>query len=106
MGENRSSKSALRQTEEQFHILVDSVEEYAIYLLDPTGNIVTWNTGAQKIKGYTADEIIGKNFVCFYTEEDVAAEKPQRNLNEAARTGHVRDQGPRVRKDEIGRAHV
>src|SRR5215471_6581727 len=99
MGENRSSKSALRQTEEQFHILVDSVEEYAIYLLDPTGNIMTWNTGAQKIKGYTAEEIIGKNFACFYTAEDVAAEKPQRNLSEAARTGHIRDQGPRVRKD-------
>jgi PAS domain S-box-containing protein len=99
MGEDRSAKSALRQTSEQFHILVDSVEEYAIYMLDPTGNVVTWNAGAQKIKQYTAEEIIGKNFACFYTAEDVAAEKLQRNLREAVRRGHIRDQGPRVRKD-------
>jgi hypothetical protein len=99
MSDDRSTKSALRQTAEQFHILVDSVEEYAIYMLDPTGNVVTWNTGAQKIKQYTAEEIIGKNFACFYTAEDVAAERPQRNLREAASKGHIRDQGPRVRKD-------
>ncbi|KAF5407674.1 MAG: Virulence sensor protein BvgS [Candidatus Udaeobacter sp.] len=99
MSEGRSNKSALHQTAEQFHILVDSVEEYAIYMLDATGNVVTWNTGAQKIKGYTADEIIGKNFACFYTAEDVAADRPQRNLREAARQGHIRDQGPRIRKD-------
>src|SRR4029434_2612343 len=99
MSDDRSSKSALQQTEEQFHTLVDSVEEYAIYMLDPTGNVMTWNTGAQKIKQYTAGEIIGKNFACFYTAEDVATEKPQRNLREAARTGHIRDQGLRVRKD-------
>jgi PAS domain S-box-containing protein len=99
MGEDRPIKAALRQTAEQFHILVDSVEEYAIYMLDPTGIVVTWNTGAQKIKQYTAEEIIGKNFACFYTSEDVAGEKPQRNLREAARRGHIRAQGPRVRKD-------
>src|SRR5213594_355008 len=98
MGDNRFS-SGLHQTAEQFHILVDSVEEYAIYLLDATGNVVTWNTGAEKIKGYKADEIIGKNFACFYTAEDVAGEKPQRNLREAAQRGHIRDEGPRVRKD-------
>ena len=99
MGENRSSNLALHQTAEQFHILVDSVEEYAIYLLDPNGNVVTWNTGAEKIKGYRAEEIIGKNFACFYTAEDVAGEKPQSNLHEAAHRGHIRDQGLRVRKD-------
>lgn len=99
MGEDRSIKSALRQTAEQFHILVDSIEEYAIFMLDPAGNVVTWNTGAQKIKQYTAEEIIGKNFACFYTAEDVAGERPQRNLREAARLGRIRDQGPRVRKD-------
>lgn len=98
MGENRSN-SALHQTAEQFHILVDSVEEYAIYLLDANGNVVTWNTGAEKIKGYKADEIIGKNFACFYTAEDVAGDKPQRNLRQAAQRGHIRDQGLRVRKD-------
>jgi PAS domain S-box-containing protein len=98
MGDNGST-IVLSQTAEQFHILVDSVEEYAIYLLDPDGNVVTWNKGAQKIKGFTAEEIVGKNFACFYTAEDVAAGKPQRNLREAARRGHIRDQGLRIRKD-------
>jgi len=100
MGDNNGSiTSVLHQTAEQFHILVDSVEEYAIYMLDPNGTIVTWNKGAQKIKGYMPEEIIGKNFACFYTAEDVAAGRPQRNLREAARGGSIRDQGPRVRKD-------
>src|SRR5437868_2702079 len=98
MGDNQS-KSVLVDTAEQFHILVDSVEEYAIYMIDPTGKVVTWNTGAEKIKGYTGQEIIGKNFACFYTADDVAANKPQRNLTEAARRGYIRDQGLRVRKD-------
>jgi len=99
MKDDRSGKSTLKQTEEQFHILVDSVEEYAIYMLDPAGNVLTWNSGAENIKQYTSEEIIGKNFACFYTAEDVAAGKPQRNLREAARRGHIRDYGPRVRKD-------
>src|SRR6267143_3476826 len=99
MSLNRPNNSEVYDTAEQFHILVDSVEEYAIYMLDASGNIVTWNTGAQKIKGYTADEIVGKNFACFYTVDDVAAGKPQRNLREAARRGYIRDQGLRVRKD-------
>src|SRR5215831_19336883 len=99
MPKDWSSSSAIQDTTEQFHILVDSVEEYAIYMLDPTGNIITWNTGAEKIKGYSAEEIIGKHFTCFYTADDVAAGKPQRNLREAARRGYIRDQGLRVRKD-------
>src|ERR1700746_177098 len=99
MVKNRPNTSVLHRTAEQFHILVDSIEEYAIYMLDPDGNVVTWNTGAQKIKGYMAEEIIGKNFASFYTAEDVTAGKPERNLREAARRGHIRDQGLRVRKD-------
>src|SRR5438270_6242563 len=99
MSLNRPNNSEVYNTAEQFHILVDSVEEYAIYMLDASGNIVTWNTGAQKIKGYTAEEIVGKNFACFYTADDVAEGKPQRNLREAARRGYIRDQGLRVRKD-------
>ena len=99
MSDDRLTHSALDRTEQQFQMLVDSVQEYAIYMIDPTGNVVTWNSGAQKIKQYTAKEIIGKNFACFYTAEDVAAEKPQRNLRDAARKGHIRDQGLRVRKD-------
>src|SRR5438128_3135533 len=93
------SSTVLHETAEQFHILVDSVEEYAIYMLDESGKIVTWNTGAKKIKEYTAEEIVGKNFACFYTADDDAAGKPQRNLREAARRGYIRDQGLRVRKD-------
>src|SRR5438270_13612979 len=99
MSLNRPNNSEVYNTAEQFHILVDSVEEYAIYMLDASGNIVTWNTGAQKIKGYTAEEIVGKNFACFYTADEVAEGKPQRNLREAARRGYIRDQGLRVRKD-------
>src|ERR1051326_6136778 len=99
MPKDRFSSSAVQDTAEQFHILVDSVEEYAIYLLDQNGNIITWNTGAEKIKGFSMDEIIGKNFASFYTADDVAAGRPQRNLREAARRGYIRDQGLRVRKD-------
>jgi PAS domain S-box-containing protein len=99
MVKNPPIKSVLHRTAEQFHILVDSIEEYAMYMLDPDGNVATWNTGAQKIKGYMAEEIIGKNFACFYTAEDVTAGKPERNLREAARRGRIRDQGLRVRKD-------
>lgn len=99
MSKTLSSNTELNETAEQFHILVDSVEEYAIYLLDPNGNVITWNTGAEKIKGYSTEEIIGKNFASFYTADDVAAGKPQRNLREACRRGYIRDQGLRVRKD-------
>src|SRR6266403_1667256 len=99
MPKNWSTSGALHETAEQFHILVDSVEEYAIYRLDPNGNVISWNTGAEKIKGYSAEEIIGKNFASFYTADDVAAGKPQRNLREASRRGYIRDQGLRVRKD-------
>ena len=99
MSKKLPTSTALHETAEQFHILVDSVEEYAIYLLDPNGNVITWNTGAEKIKGYSGEEIIGKNFASFYTADDVAAGKPQRNLREAVRRGSIRDQGLRVRKD-------
>jgi len=99
MSKKLPSSTVLHDTAEQFHILVDSVEEYAIYLLDPNGNVITWNTGAEKIKGYSAEEIVGKNFASFYTADDVAAGKPQRNLREATRRGYIRDQGLRVRKD-------
>ena len=99
MSKKLPSSTELHETAEQFHILVDSVEEYAIYLLDANGNVITWNTGAEKIKGYSTEEIIGKNFASFYTADEVAAGKPQRNLREASRRGYIRDQGLRVRKD-------
>ena len=80
LSERKAAEARLRASEEQFRMLVDGVDEYAIYLLDPIGNIVTWNSGAQQMKGYSASEIIGKNFACFYTEEDADQGKPQHNF--------------------------
>ena len=95
----RRSSEHVRVNEEQFRLLVESVEDYAIYMLDPLGTVTTWNSGAEKIKRYKASEIIGKNFACFYTDEDIAAGKPEHNLKIAREQGHIRDQGLRVRKD-------
>lgn len=80
-------------------LFVDSVKDYAIFMLDPAGHVVTWNVGAQRTKGYSAAEIIGQHFSRFYTPEDVAALKPQRLLELAARDGLVEDEGWRLRKD-------
>jgi PAS domain S-box-containing protein len=90
---------ALRQSEERFRLLVSAVRDYAIFMLDPEGRISSWNSGAQRIKGYAATEIIGKHFSCFYTPEELQTGKPQRELETAARVGHVEDEGWRVRKD-------
>jgi PAS domain S-box-containing protein len=97
--DRREADEKLRTSEEQFRMLVDGVEEYAIYMLDIDGRVATWNSGAEKIKQYAPEEIIGRNFECFYTPADIAAGKPQHNLAEAVAKGHVRDQGLRVRKD-------
>ncbi len=91
---------AVEQTDKDpFHIFVNSVRDYAIFMLDAKGYVTSWNLGAERIKGYTSSEIIGRHFSCFYPEEDVRAGKPQRMLNEAARLGRVEDEGWRVRKD-------
>jgi two-component system cell cycle sensor histidine kinase/response regulator CckA len=90
---------SLRASEERFRLLVESVKDYAIFMLDGKGNVTSWNLGAERIKGYPAEEIIGRNFSCFYTEEDVAGRKPQRELRIAAREGWLEDEGWRVRKD-------
>jgi len=97
--ERRAAEQELRANAEQLRLLIERVEEYAIYLLDPSGRVMTWNSGAAKIKQFSASDIIGKHFSCFYTSEEVAAGRPQRNLEDAARLGHLRDQGLRVRKD-------
>src|SRR3954469_8781043 len=81
------------------HLLVETVFDYAIFRLDPRGNIQTWNAGAQRIKGYQANEIIGRHFSTFYTEEDLATHKPERELEIATRTGKYEEEGWRVRKD-------
>ena len=85
--------------EENFRMLVDSVRDYAIVLLHPTGTVASWNGGAQRIKGYAAHEIVGKHMSVFYTPEEVEAGKPARLLNQAAEEGRIEDEGWRVRKD-------
>jgi PAS domain S-box-containing protein len=80
-------------------LLIQSVVDYAIYMLDPQGRVVSWNTGAQRIKGYTAEEIIGKHFSCFYVDEDRVAGVPAKALREAAETGRFTAEAWRVQKD-------
>jgi len=82
-----------------FALLVDAVTEYAIFMLDPSGRIASWNRGAQRIKGYTEAEVLGRPLATFYTPEDVAAGEPERLLGEAERHGHTEAEGWRVRKD-------
>ncbi len=84
---------------ERFQLLIGAVKDYAIYLLDAEGRVATWNTGAQLFKGYTADEIIGRHFSTFYTEEDRAIGMPERALRTAAEAGRFESEGWRVRKD-------
>ncbi|HEX8510467.1 MAG TPA: PAS domain S-box protein, partial [Propionibacteriaceae bacterium] len=85
--------------EERYRLLVESVRDYAIFLLDSTGHVITWNAGAEHIKGYRAEEILGRHFSVFYPSEDVEAGKPEWELVEAARDGRLEDEGWRVRKD-------
>jgi PAS domain S-box-containing protein len=94
---NRSD--ALRIDDRQYRLFVESVTDYAIYLLDPQGLITTWNAGAQRFKGYDASEVIGRNFSMFYTPEDRANGAPQRSLQIAASEGRFETEGWRVRKD-------
>ena len=84
---------------EAFRLMVEGVRDYAIFMLDPTGRISTWNSGAERIKGYRADEIIGQHFSRFYTPEDLATEKPRRELEIAADVGKYEEEGIRLRKD-------
>ena len=97
--ERRRAESELRRSEERLRLLIESVREYAIFVLDPTGHVATWNPGAQRLKGYRANEIIGQHFSRFYPEEDIRAGKCERELEEAARIGSFEDEGWRLRKD-------
>src|SRR3954469_23175506 len=98
-----SEQPARRQTQaggdDRFRLLVESIEDYAIFMLDPLGHITRWNAGAQRLKGYSASEIIGQHFSRFYTEEDKAAALPETELVEATAHGRVSDEGWRLRKD-------
>jgi PAS domain S-box-containing protein len=93
------SEKALRESEQRFRLLVDAVQDYAIFMLDPEGRVNSWNAGAERLKGYKASEIIGEHFSRFYPEVDVRARKPQRELEIALRDGRVEDEGWRIRKD-------
>lgn len=82
-----------------YQLMVESVRDYAIFMLDPAGYVASWNTGAERIKGYSADEIIGRHFSVFYLPEDIAASHPQKELEIATRDGRFEEERPRVRKD-------
>jgi PAS domain S-box-containing protein len=99
MTERRDTEQALRESEEHFRLLVQGVTDYAIFMLDPGGHIVSWNAGAERIKGYTAGEIAGRHFSVFYPPEDLAAGKPAAELRTAIADGRVEDEGWRLRKD-------
>ncbi|MBY5568402.1 PAS domain S-box protein [Rhizobium leguminosarum] len=97
--ERRAAEKAIRQSEEQFRRLVQGVSDYAIYMLDPDGNVSSWNFGAERIKGYRPQEIIGRHFSTFYTPEDREAGVPQTALGIARAEGRFEREGWRVRKD-------
>ena len=97
--ERLKARERLNESEDQFGRLVNAVIDYAIFQLDPKGNILTWNSGAQRIKGYSADEIVGQHFSRFYTEEDRRSGLPEKGLATAAHEGRFESEGWRVRKD-------
>jgi len=97
--ERKLAEEELRQSEERFRLLIEGVQDYAIYRLDVDGRVATWNAGAERIKGYTAEQIIGRHFSVFFNSEDLVAGKPAKELEVAQREGRVEDEGWRVRKD-------
>jgi len=97
--ERQAAQEALRESERQFRLLVAGVTDYALFMLDPNGIVISWNAGAERIKGYAADEIIGQHFSRFYTERDRAAGMPARALYTATQEGRFEAEGWRVRKD-------
>jgi PAS domain S-box-containing protein len=99
MTERKRTEEALRESEKRFHMMVEGVKDYAIFMLDTEGRVATWNAGAGRIKGFRADEIIGQHFSRFYPPEEVQRGKPEHALRVAAAEGRFEDEGWRVRKD-------
>ena len=99
VSERKKNELELRQSEERYRLMVESVKDYAIFMLDSTGHIMSWNEGAKRLKGYHTSEIIGKHFSIFYTAEDLDAEKPERELRIAVATGKYEEEGWRIRKN-------
>ena len=98
-GRRRLMEEALRQSEESYRLLVDGIQGHAIFMMDPRGQVVSWNAGAERIKGYRADEIIGRNFSGFFPPEDIERGRPEQVLRIATATGRHEEQCTRVRKD-------
>jgi PAS domain S-box-containing protein len=93
------AEDAFRDCEEKYRLLLDGIEDYAIFMIDPQGQIVSWNAGAERIKGYKAEEIIGRNFSCFFPQQDIECGRPEEVLRLTAAYGRHEEQGMRVRKD-------
>src|SRR5687767_5674490 len=94
-----SGGAILEEDGERFRLLVDGIADYAIFMLDPDGRIVSWNTGGERIKGYRAEEIIGRHFSVFYTQEAIDRGHPDHELQVASAAGRFEEEGWRVRKD-------
>jgi PAS domain S-box-containing protein len=98
-GKRRIVEEALRESEERYRMLLDGIQDYAVYMMDPQGQIVSWNAGAEQIKGYSADQIVGHNFSCFFPPEDIKQGRPEEILRITAASGRHEEQGMRVRRD-------
>jgi PAS domain S-box-containing protein len=97
--QRRQAAEELRRSEERFRLLVEGIADYAIFMLDPAGFVTSWNSGAERIKGYRAQEIIGQHFSCFFGDEDLRKGRPAMTLREAIAAGRFEDNGWRLRKD-------
>jgi PAS domain S-box-containing protein len=97
--ERRRAEEELRRSEERFRLLIDGVKDYALYMLDPEGRVSTWNSGAERMKGYAPEEIIGRSFEAFFSAEDRQSGRPVRELAEARDQGRFEEEGWRIRKD-------
>jgi PAS domain S-box-containing protein len=97
--EKKAQEIQLRKQEEQYRLMVEGVKDYAIFMLDPNGYILTWNEGAKRTKGYLSSEIVGKHFSTFYTDTDLKAQKPARELRIAIATGKYEEEGWRIKKN-------
>ena len=95
----KQAEEASREKDEQLRLLVNGVKDYAIFMLDPEGRVASWNQGAERIKGYSAHEIVGQHFSCFYSSEDVQNGKPERELETAIAEGRYEEEGWRIRED-------
>src|SRR5918994_1561929 len=97
--EAKSHEESLRESEERFRLMVEGVKDYAIFVLDPGGHVTTWNDGAERIEGYSEEEILGRHFSAFYLDEDVAQGRPEDVLRAALAEGRYTEEGLRVRRD-------